>query len=120
MNVEKVFDGIRYTLSNDNLAVGDKTYPIANGRCLNAGGWILHNIDFRDFLSGFPKEPHIILDLNHSDYKPYQIRTDHGFGPIEKYYKIIKKEHQVKEHDRMFSSHIWVEIPLTDLIQETT
>lgn len=37
MKVEKVLNGIRYTLSNQNLQVGDKAYPIARGRCLDIG-----------------------------------------------------------------------------------
>jgi hypothetical protein len=99
MKVEKVFEGIRYTFSNDNLKENDEVYPIAMGRCLDDGGWILHGFDFRDFLSGFPNEPHTIKCLNHSKYKPEQIRTDMGYGPIECYYKVIKREKQIKESE---------------------
>lgn len=95
MEIEHYHNHLRYRLSNDNLKVGDKVYPIANGRCLDGGGWILHDFDFS---SGFPDEPHTILDLNHSDYKPYQIRTDHGYGPIEIYYKILKVEKKIVEY----------------------
>lgn len=122
MLIEKVWEGIRYTLSNDNLKVNDEVFPIANGRCTDDGGWILHEIEFecrhfKDFVpSGFPDEPHTILDLKHSDYKPYQIRTDQGYGPIEKYYKIVKKEKQEKEYReigglKMTTKNEWVEIP---------
>jgi hypothetical protein len=110
MNIEKVYNGIRYTLSNDNLETGDKVYSIGNGRCLDDGGWILHNLDFRDFTSGFPDEPHTIKNLNYSDYKPSQVQTDFGYSPIECYYKIIKKEHQIKEDTKIFASYKWVEI----------
>ena len=92
MKIEKTIGNIRYTLSNDDLKVGDKVFPIASGRCINNNDWILHGFDFNPVLSGFPDEPHIIKDLNYSDYKPEQIRTNHGYGPIEIYYKIIKKE----------------------------
>lgn len=97
MKIERYHDGLRYTLSNDNLKVGDKVYPIANGRCLDGGGWILHGFDFGEW-SSFPQDPHTILNLKHSDYKPYEIRTDHGFGPVEKYYKIIKVEERIVEY----------------------
>lgn len=110
MKVEKVHNGIRYTLSNENLAVNDKVYPIANGRCLDDGEWILHGFDFRDFCSGFPDEPHTILDLNYSKYKPEQVRTDMGYSPIECYYKIIKMEKQVEYMTGIFKSYKWVEI----------
>ena len=109
MQVEKVHNGIRYTFSNENLAVNDKVYPIAWGRCLDGGGWILHGFRFEDYLSGFPEEPHVILNLNYSIYKPEQVRTNEGFGPIEIYYKIIKKEKQVKEN-KPFATAKWVEI----------
>lgn len=115
MKVEKVLNGIRYTLSNEGLTVGDKVYPIARGRCLDNGGWILHDFDFRDFMSGFPDEPHIILDLKHSkDYKPYEVRTNMGYSPVESYYKIVKKEKQeITEKpikDLIFKETKWVEL----------
>jgi len=110
MTTEKVYNGIRYTLSNEGLKEGDKVYPIARGRCLDDGGWILHDFDFKEYSSGFPDEPHTIIDLNHSGYKPYQVRTDFGYGPIEKYYKVVKKEVQVEQNpNAMFKSYIWVE-----------
>jgi len=99
MRIEKVHNKIRYTLSNNNLEVGDKVFPIANGRVLPDGSWILHNYDFRDFMSGFPDEPHIIKDLAHSKYKPYQVHTSHGYGPIETYYKIAKQENINEENN---------------------
>lgn len=111
MKIEHVFNKIRYTLTNENLNVGDKVYPIAQGRCLDDGGWILHGLDFRDFMSGFPNEPHTIEDLNYSKSKPYQVRTDKGFSPIESYYKIIKKEqNELIREDIFGGTYEWVEI----------
>lgn len=114
MKIEKVHDGIRYTFSNENLKVNDEVFPIAHGRCLDDGGWILHGLDFRDFMSGFPNEPHIIIDLNYDNGrqgKPYQVRTNNGYSPIECYYKIIKMEQHVKVMDHMFGgSYEWVEM----------
>jgi uncharacterized protein (DUF2249 family) len=120
MIIEHYHNKLRYTLSNDNLEVGDEVYPIANGRCLDDDGWILHNFDFRDFMCGFPDEPHIIKDLNYDNGrqgKPYQVRTDHGHSPIECYYKIIKIEERIVEyHDfgpnglKLTKRDEWVEI----------
>jgi hypothetical protein len=114
MKIEKVYNNIRYTLSNEDLQVGDKVYPIARGRCLDGGGWILHDIDFRYFMTGFPDEPHTILDLNYDNGrqgKPYQVRTNYGFSPIERYYKIIKLEERVKVKESMFGGYYeWIEI----------
>ena len=118
MKIEKVHEGIRYTFSNDDLKAGDKVYPLAHGRCLDDGGWILHEIEFMSHrveglnTSGFPDEPHTILNLKYSDSKPYEVQTDFGWGPKEMYYKVIKKEHQVKSSDRPFAITNWVEIPI--------
>lgn len=103
MKIEKVYKNIRYTLSNDNLKNGDKIFPIAHGRCTD-DGWLLHDINFTSNLSGFPNDPHTILNLTYSDFKPYQVKTDHGYSPIECYYKIIKKEKQVKRVGKLFDT----------------
>jgi len=84
-------EGKIYTFSNENLTEGDKVYPIAFGRTEN-GKWIHEEFGFGEWSTGFPDYPHTIEDLNNSDFKPYQIRTDYGFGPIEKYYKVINIE----------------------------
>ena len=110
MKVEKVHNNIRYTLSNDNLEVGDKVYPIANGRCTDDGGFILHGFTWSECSSGFPDEPHTITDLHHAEYKPYEVSTDYGYSPVECYYKIIKKEHQVITSKGPYKSLEWVEI----------
>jgi hypothetical protein len=90
--VEKVIGDKRYTLTNECLRVGDEVFPIAWGRCLGDNDWIFHKIDFDVSMSSFPDEPHKIMDLKNSDYKPYEVKTDHGYGPRETYYKIIKVE----------------------------
>ena len=106
MKIEKVLNGIRYTLSNENLMKGDSVFPIASGRVTDNDEWILHTIEYKPSSTGFPDEPHIIKDLEHSTYKPYQIHTNHGYGPIETYYKIIKKEHKVSS-DIKFTHDTW-------------
>jgi hypothetical protein len=118
MVIEKMFNGIRYTLSNENLKVNDEVFPIASGRCLDNGGWILHDFSFEDYSTGFPDEPHRILKLKHSDYKPYEVRTNHGYSPIERYYKIIKKEEKIVEYNgdnsvlKIATRNEWVELTI--------
>lgn len=68
-------------LSNENLKVGDEVFPIYTP--------VLREFCFLDFASGFPDEPHTIKELKRSDYKPYETRTSHGYGPEEMYFKII-------------------------------
>lgn len=91
MKTKYVYENVEYTFSNENLKVGDKVFPISRGKVTDDKfeHW---EFDFRDFMCGFPDEPHIILDLHHSNYKPYQSRTDHGYSPIECYFKIIEKK----------------------------
>lgn len=85
-----------YTLSNEGLVEGDKVFPISMGIIEN-GVHIHQEFRFRTFeWSEFPDHPHTIEDLHHSEFKPYEIRTDYGFGPVEKYFKIISIE-DVKE-----------------------
>lgn len=114
MKVETVYSGIRYTLSNDNLKVGDKVFPVAWGRCLEDGGWILHDFDFSNMMCGFPDEPHVIMDLNYDNGrqgKAYQVKTNKGYSPIECYYKIIKMEDKVKVQEHMLGGRWeWFEV----------
>ncbi len=104
MEIEKYLGGIRYTLSNDDLKVNDKVFPIVSGRVKEDGTFVIHDIKFESKYveglntSGFPNEPHTILDLKHSDYKPYEVRTDYGYSPRERYFKIIKKEKRFTEY----------------------
>lgn len=118
MLIETVHNKIRYTLSNENLQAGDKVYPIGRGRCLDDGGWILHELDFRDFMSGFPDEPHTIKNLNYDNGrqgKAYQVKTDKGYSPIECYFKIIKMEEKQRFSKPSFIvSYEWVVIANAD------
>ena len=113
MIIEQMHNKIRYTLSNENLEVNDEVFPIGRGRVKDDKTFILHNFDFE---MGFPDEPHKILDLKHSDYKPYEVRTDHGYSPIESYYKIIKREEKIVEYNgdnsviKLATRNEWVEI----------
>ncbi len=116
MEIEQMANGIRYTLSNDNLQVNDEVFPIARGRVRDDGTFIISELNYEDYMSGFPKEPHIILNLKHSDYKPYEVRTDHGYSPKECYFKIIKKEQRIVEYNgdnsviALPTRNEWVEI----------
>lgn len=76
------------TFSNEDLKFGDKVFPIANG-IVKENVFVFEEFDFSDYMCGYPDEPHIILNLNHSSYKPYEVKTSHGYGPKEIYFKII-------------------------------
>lgn len=114
MKVEKVLNGIRYTLSNENLEVGDEVFPIANGRCLGGNDWIFHNITYNEYSTGFPDNPHVIQNLHYSDSKPYEVSTNHGYSPRECYFKIIKKERHVAHKGSFMTTHTWVTLNEND------
>lgn len=115
MIIEKVHNKVRYTLSNDNLDVGDKVFPILRGRCLDDGNFIYHDFNYSEACSGFPYDPHTILDLHYSDSKPYEVRTDMGYSNRESYFKIIKKEVQIERKiSTLFKSYMWVTLDEND------
>ena len=90
---EHEFNRKKYTMSNDFLTEGDQVFPISNGKISSDGEGYLHEyFDFRYAMSGFPDEPHTILDLHHSRSKSHQVQTTHGYGPEDRYFKIIKVE----------------------------
>jgi hypothetical protein len=128
MKVETLLDDYRYTLTNDGLKKGDRVYPILNGRVQDDGTFIIHDIEFESRYveglntSGFPDEPHTIEDIKHSDYKPYQVRTDHGYGPIEKYFKIEKIEKRIvtkrESGPLVFTDVTWEVVDIKGTIDE--
>ena len=91
MIIQHTYRGIDYILSNEDLKEGAKVYPISNGRVCENTVYIHYEYDFKIYSSGFPDEPHTILEMNYrnGENKPYEVRTDYGFGPKETYYKII-------------------------------
>lgn len=92
METTKDYKGFTYTLSNENLLEGDKVYPISDGH-LDGQNYIHEGFNFGVLSSGFPDEPHTIINLKHSlDDKGYEVRTNMGYGPIESYFKITKIE----------------------------
>lgn len=114
MIIQHTYKEIDYILSNENLKVGDAVFPISRGRTWN-NTHIHFEYDFRDFMCGFPDEPHLILDLHYSkNDKAYEVHTDHGFGPVEMYYKIIvsmnKNDYIVdrKPHPKNNEMHVFV------------
>lgn len=114
MVVEKVSNGYRFTLSNENLCVGDKVFHIASGRVVNKDLWILHKIEYDE---SFPRDPHIITNLEHSKTeKSHQISTNHGYGPIESYFKIVKKEAVVQGA----TGRAWAEVPIDEITVNIT
>lgn len=110
MKIETVFNHIRYTLSNDDLKVGDEVFPIASGRKLDNNDWVLHYLEFEKYHftnseTDFPNNPHIIKSITKEN-----ITTNNGYSHPQVYYKIIKKEKQIEKNNGLFKSYEWVEI----------
>lgn len=91
MTVTHEHEGNVYLFSNEDLKGGDPVFPISNGRSdYETGTYIHREFDFSDCMCGFPNAPHTLIDLEYSiNDKAYEVRTSHGYGPKEKYFKII-------------------------------
>jgi len=87
MKINYIYKGKEYQLTNENLKVGDSVFPISYGKVTD-GSYKHCKFDFRNHISGFPDDSHTIIDLHYSDDKSYEVRTDHGFSPVECYFKI--------------------------------
>ena len=109
MIVENVCDHIRYTLTNENLEIGDPVFPIGSGR-ITPDGFVFHKIKFNEALTDFPYEPHIILSFKPYNENVIDVQTNCGSSAKDCYFKIIKKEQQVCDNSRGFPQFNWVEI----------
>jgi hypothetical protein len=86
-----------YVFSNEGLQVGDQVFPIVDGQLIG-GEWCLTGLrlrsgmqsDEKEYCTGFPNDPHTILNLSHSDDRSHEVRTNHGYGPVEGYFKLVK------------------------------
>ena len=88
MKISYTYTKIDYLFTNENLKEVDKVYSISRGYCSKEIGYIHHEFDFHMFTE-YIDDPHIITNLHHSDYLPYQISTNNGYGPVESYYKLM-------------------------------
>ena len=92
-NVHKPdYEKVKLFICTTDIKVGDKTFPFLRGHCddIEKGPFNEKiNWDTKDFMSGWPDDPHIIENLNYDDYKPYRISTDKGFGSPGRYIKVI-------------------------------
>jgi hypothetical protein len=86
-----------YIFSNEGLAVGDQVFPIVDSQLIGSV-WCLTGLrlrsgmqsDEKEYCTGFPNDPHTILNLNHSDDRSHEVRTTHGYGPVEGYFRLVK------------------------------
>lgn len=86
-----------YVFSNEGITVGDETFTITDnrlvdGECTLTGLRLRSGMrsDEKEYYTGFPNDPHIILDLEHSTDRSHQVRTNHGYGPVESYFKVVR------------------------------
>lgn len=77
-----------HLLTNVGIEVGDRVFPLTMG--YNDGQvYYVMSIETSKACSGWPDEPHIVLDLDYGRTKSYQVQTDKGYGPRESYFKLI-------------------------------
>lgn len=114
MKVEKVVDGVRYTLSNECHKQGELVYPIAWGRQTENDGWILHELKWKDTFSDFPSSPHIVKSIDKYK-KEVTVNTNFGYGFHDSYFKIIKVERQVQVTEPPFALWEWQVFDIKEL-----
>ena len=109
MLIEKIMDGIRYRLTNENIQVGDTVWPIGQGRHVEFGVWLLHELEWSTFdLSA----PHIVQGIKGST-----IETQRGYSHVGVYFKIILVEEQIRidEPFSRFPRYEWVPIEIPEI-----
>ncbi len=85
---KQTLNGKEVTLTNEGLKDGDKVFPISYGSTATKK-YVHRQFDFRDFMSGWPNEPHTIQEFYMDDEVRY-VRTDCGYSPEECYFKIVE------------------------------
>lgn len=74
--------------SNEDLKEGDEVFLLGVGY-IEDGVFNLVSVNlFPECATGFPNNPHKIIDLNYSSGS-YQVKTDKGYGSKECYFKIL-------------------------------
>ena len=77
-----------HLLTNVGIEVGDRVFPLTIG--YNDGqDYYVMAINTSKSCSGWPDDPHIVLNLDYSRSKSYQVETDKGYGPRECFFKLI-------------------------------
>lgn len=84
------FEGFTYVFDNAGIQAGDKVYPV--NHWIIKDGVVFHTelID-KEMFGYLIQDPHTIVNLHYSNYKPYEVETTHGFSPVEAYFKLIEK-----------------------------
>ena len=83
-----------HLLSNEGLSVGDEVFPLVEGYSLGDKFFITDMIRSSDepfrvvACTGWPSEPHIIVDFYQNQGLQW-VRTNKGYGNIERYFKLI-------------------------------
>lgn len=93
MKLRMTIGDVDYYLSNENLEIGDKVFPLVSGIIEDGEYFVIQILNpiTDNFMHGLrTNEPHTIESLSHSKSKSYEVRTDRGFGPMESYFKIVK------------------------------
>ena len=88
-------NGVFHLLSNKNLKIGDKVFPLTTGYTHHGKYYVLDTCNYHNnsysllACTGWPDQPHTIISLFQEDGLP-RIQTDKGEGPAACYFKEIK------------------------------
>jgi len=97
-------NGGHHKLTNEGIRVGDQVFPCISGYQIDDRFYImqidttrhLHNPETMLACTGWPSEPHTVVEFYNDDRGLRHIRTDKGHSPAEVYFKVIKEEGETK------------------------
>lgn len=85
---KQTLNGKEVTLTNEGLKVGDQVFPISSGTT-ESGKYVHLEFNFKEAISGWHSRPHTIQSF-YMDGPVQYLRTDKGYSPVEKYFKIVE------------------------------
>jgi hypothetical protein len=114
-DIREALQGKLFLCTRD-LKLGDKTFSMLGGHMNDVYmnpfyprvSW-----SYGDFLR---KDEHIIQDLHHSDYLPYRIRTQHGYGSPGRYVRVLGEVDNKEFNEGQFFPEEFAKALFKDLI----
>ena len=76
--MKRTYNSIKYTLTNENIEIGDIVFPI-------------HNVYGEIYFNDIPHFPHTVISIDDEI-----ITTDRGYSEKDRYFKIINFVKKVK------------------------
>ena len=95
-----ISNGVYPKLTNEGIRVGDEVFPCISGYQMDGQFYVMDINTTRHWntpemmlaCTGWPSEPHTVVEFYNDESGLRYIRTDKGYSPAEVYFKVIKQE----------------------------